>query len=550
MGSETTLAKDGIWGNSWAMKLSSLMPQWSRNLTQPLGVNRMLNLQNGIKKLEETPGDYAILREIQAKLSGLGEPPQFGNRVTLKDIQNAIRMAELGETYFMFALFRDMTQNDAHLQAEIGKRVMSFMGQAENVEPYDRKNTADQIAAEVIEDMRENCENWDEGSVHLALGHIWPVSGSEKIFLPAADFADASDFRHPVTWGLHKLHPIPWPLYTYKVAYWNVGQIGGSPQDMLTMQGAQIGTGALPINNPPGNTTYTGITGQENDVLLWNPQDWNPDLRFYGTMPNGMIDWTLATGYKPNKLHHVIHSAQVATSGMRDNFGATMRALIPLWFYKRNLLDWYMQSMERYGAPFVVANANMSNKNVSDVLTKAFNQASVLRALLLPAGVKVQLEQAQTSGMSDGFAKAIEVLNMEETKAVLGITMATSNKGNGLSGGSGQADLQGDVKEEWSMFDRRKYCTMQRKQICNQYLRMNGYPGRVRMVRGGVSAQQQALVAKTYLQLYQSGWRVTEESAQKMSNIFAMDLERFDPIAEQAKARPLNGDKIPGDKAK
>jgi hypothetical protein len=532
------------------MNLATLPPRRNQVSPQPMGVDRMLNFQNGLKKLEEMPNEYSILREIQAKLSGLGEPPQFGNRATLKDIQNAIRMAELGETYYMYAFFRDMTQNDAHLQAEIGKRVMSFMGQVENIEPMDPKSADDKIAVEVIEDMRENCENWDEGSVHLALGHIWPVSGAEKIFMPAAEFADASDFRHPVVWGLHKIHPIPWPLYTYKVAYWNVGQIGGSPQELMTQQGAQLGTGSVPINNPAGIVAYQPTGQGVNDVFVWNPQDWHPDLRFYGTLPNGIIDWTLSTGYKPNKLHHVLHSAQVATSGMRDNFGATMRALIPLWFYKRNLLDWYMQSMERYGAPFVVANAQMQNKSVSDVLTKAFNQASVLRALLVPTGVKVQLEQAQTSGMSDGFAKAIEVLNMEETKAVLGITMATSNKGNGLSGGSGQADLQGDVKEEWSMFDRRKYCTMQRKQIFNQYLRMNGYKGRVRAVRGGISAQQQALVAKTYLQLYQSGWRVTEDDAQKMSNIFGMKLERFDPIAEQAKAQPLNGDAIPKDKSK
>ena len=99
------------------------------------------------------------------------------------------------------------------------------------------------------------------------------------------------------------------------------------------------------------------------------------------------------------------------------------------------------------------------------------------------------------------------------------------------------------------MFDRRKYCTMQRKQIFQQYLRMNGYKGRVRSVRGGISAQQQALVAKTYLQLWQAGWRPTKDEEPKMSSLFAIQLERFDPIAEQAKGRPLDGDKIPSDKS-
>src|SRR6185312_10558632 len=78
-----------------------------------------------------------ILVEIQAKLSGLGEPPQLGYRVTLSDIQKAIRMSEIGEPYYMFALFREMIENDPHLSAMIGQRVMSFMGQSETIDPID-----------------------------------------------------------------------------------------------------------------------------------------------------------------------------------------------------------------------------------------------------------------------------------------------------------------------------------------------------------------------------------------------------------------------------
>ena len=524
----------------YKMKLAQLPPIRPEYQTQPMGVDRMLELQNagGMDSAGHTSAELQVLKEIQLRLSGLGEPPQFGNRLTLKDIQNAIRMAELGETYFMFAIDRDMSENDAHIQAEIGKRIMSFMGQVEVIEPFDRKNKDDNIAVEVIEDMRDNCENWDEGSVHLALGHVWPIAGAEKIYRPANEFADEGDWRHPVAWGLKKLHPIPWPLYTYKIAYWNVGQMGGSPQDLLTQQGTQVGTGAAPINNPAGIVAYHGIESPKDDIFVWNPQDWHPDLRFYGTMANGIIDWTLTNGYKPNKLHHVLHSAQVATSGMRDNFGATMRALIPLWFYKKNLLDWYMQAMERYGAPFVVAKAQLNNKNISDILAKAFNQASVLRALLVPPGTQIEMKEVQTAGMSDGFAKAIEVLNTEMTKCILGQTLSTTSKGSGMMGGSGVADLHGEVKEEWSLFDKRKYCNMQRKQIFQQYLRLNGYGGRIRVSRGGVSAQQQALIAKTYLSLYQSGWKIAEDDEQKMSNMFGMKLERFDPAAAMAAGRP------------
>jgi hypothetical protein len=249
-----------------------------------------------------------------------------------------------------------------------------------------------------------------------------------------------------------------------------------------------------------------------------------------------MVDWSMSTCYKPDKLHHVLHSAQVATSGMRENMSGVLDSLIPIWFYKKNLLDWYMRGMERYGTPFAVANARMSDKNVSDLLTRAFNEATKINALLIPPGVKVELKEIQVSAMSDGFAKGIDLLNMEETKAICGQTMSTSDKGNGMQGGSGKAELQGEVKEEWSLFDKRSFCEMQIGQIFNPILKLNGYTGRCRSVRGGVSAGQQALLSKTLQSLYLSGIRVKKEDEQKLTNSFGIKLEIFDPQAEAAAA--------------
>jgi hypothetical protein len=479
--------------------------------------------------------ERGLLTEIQARLSGLGEPPQLGYRVTLADIQKAIRMSEIGEPYYMFALFRDMIENDPHLSAEIGKRVMSFMGQNETIEPFDPNNKDDVEACEFIEDIRENCENWREGMVHLAQGHIWPVSGVEKIFA-RVEPEDAYKFRHPTQWKLQKLHPIPWPLYTYKIAYWWAGAAGSVPGHQQTPGAFTTGTGSVPINNPPGISAYHAPMLADNNVYVWNPQDWHADLRFYGTLQNGLIDWTLATGYKPEKWKHVIHSAQVATSGMRENYGSILRSLIPIWFYKRNLIDWLLRGMERYGSPFAIAKANINNKNISDLLTKAFDQASKINALLVPNGTTVDLKEVQTSGMADGYAKAIELLNTEMTRGILGQTLSTSSKGSGMMGGSGVADLHGEVKEEWSLFDKRSFCDMQWQQIFEQVLRINGYKGRCRSVRGGVSANQQAMLAKTLQSLYLSGVRVKKEEEQKLTNTFGFKLEVFDPQEQKEDA--------------
>jgi phage gp29-like protein len=109
--------------------------------------------------------ERGLLTEIQARLSGLGEPPQLGYRVTLADIQKAIQMSRFGEPYFKFALYRDMILNDPNLQAMIGQRIMSFMGQTETIEPIDKNNPEDVKAAEVIQEMIKEVDSTGKGLI-------------------------------------------------------------------------------------------------------------------------------------------------------------------------------------------------------------------------------------------------------------------------------------------------------------------------------------------------------------------------------------------------
>ena len=91
-------------------------------------------------------------------------------------------------------------------------------------------------------------------------------------------------------------------------------------------------------------------------------------------------------------------------------------------------------------------------------------------------------------------------------------------------------------KEEWSLFDKRSFCDMQWQQIFEQVLRINGYKGRCRSVRGGVSANQQAMLAKTLQSLYLSGVRVKAEEEQKLTNTFGFKMEVFDPSEQKEDA--------------
>ena len=484
----------------------------------------------------------ALPESILARLSGLGEPPQLGNSVTLANIQQAIRTSERGEPYYLFALFRDMIENDSHIQAEIGKRIMSFMGQNENIEPVDKTNPDDVAAAEVIQSMIDNCDNWREGNVHLANGHVWPVAGAEKIYAPV-DSADLYKYKHPVRYRLKEIHPVPYALFTYKVAYWNVNMGGAVPQGGMNPQGVMTNSGAMPIQDTQGVTALNKefMRDNNNNVLVWNPNDWHADLRFYSTFANGLIDWTMSNCYKPDPDRHILHSANVATTSMRENFGGTLRGLIPWWFFSQNGRDWFARAMERYASPFAVAYANVANKNIFDLLTKAFNQATKVNALIVPPQAKIELKEVMVSGMADGYAKFIELCNTEKTKAILGQTLSTSSKGSGMMGGSGVADLHSDVKEEWALFDKRSFCDMQWKQIFEPYLKINGYKGRCRSVRGGINPTQQSLLAKTLQSLALSGIFVDESAEQDLTNTFGIKLKIKDLQEMAMKSEQKNG---------
>jgi hypothetical protein len=477
---------------------------------------------------------------IQNRLSGLGEPPQFGNIVDLKAIQNAFRTSERGEPYWMFALNRDMIINDPHIQAEIGKRIMSFVGQNESIEPWNKQSEDDRVAQETIEDMIYNCENCREGCLHLANGHIWPIAGAEKIFAPVTPEIQKR-FRHPVKWYLKKLHPIPWALFTYKVAYWNVNMGFTEPQGGMSPQGVLTNTGAMPIQDTQNHTALADdwYIKNNNDVLIWNPEDWHADLRFYATFSNGLIDWTMAKCYKPDKMRHVLHSASVSTAApIRENFGGLLRSLIPLWFFSTNGRDWFARAMERYASPFAVAYANTSNKNIFDLLTKAFNQATKVNALIVPPQAKIELKEVMVSGMADGYSKFIEVLNTEKTKAILGQTLSTTSKGSGMMGGSGVADLHSEVRSEWTQYDKRAFSGMLQYQIFQPFLSINGYSGRCKSVRGGITPANQKLLASTLKDLASAGIAVSKDSEQDLSSTFGLRLEVKDiPLLQ-----PKNGD--------
>src|SRR6185436_13306943 len=141
---------------------------------------------------------------VLAALAGIGEPPQLAKQASMASIQGALSTAEWGDTYLLFALYRDMILNSSHIQTEFGKRTAVVVGQPESIQPCDKSNADDIAAAQAIEDMIANCDNWNEGMNFLMGGHLWPVAVTEKIFEPV-NGEDAHKYRVAVRYRLKEL---------------------------------------------------------------------------------------------------------------------------------------------------------------------------------------------------------------------------------------------------------------------------------------------------------------------------------------------------------
>ncbi len=448
---------------------------------------------------------------ILSRISGFGEPYQLGKNATLASIQGALSTAEQGDTYQLFTLYRDMILNSSHIQQEMGKRVMSTTGNTVSIQPYMDGSADDKVAAEVIQDMIANCPNYIQGSMHLMGGHLWPVAVAEKIYEPVSAGDDTYVWRHPVRYRLKELHPVNYALLCYRVSYFNAQNGGGYLPSRATPPGIFSLNGGSPL-------TYENA----EDTLNWNPDDWEPDLRFYSTYTNGMINFDLAATYKAEHQRHVVHRGNI-TTGYRDNYGGALRGVLFWWFLSTVGRDWFSRFMERYGSPFSVAYVNAAQKDVVDLVTKAFSSATKVGALILPKEAKVELKEIMVSGAADGYIKYLGLCDDQITKAILGQTLSTTAKGTGM--GSGVADLQGEVRDEWRQYDERVFGATEEQQIFTPFLRLNGYKGRVKVIRGGLTKGNALLQAQTLKTLKDAGIKPSEESFPVLSQRFGFRVE-------------------------
>lgn len=431
----------------------------------------------------------------KARIALNQEPPNLSSSATVVSIQGALRAAEGGDTRELFALYRDMTVGGTHVQAEFNKRKLAILAQPLNVLPVrqahngpgDKPGVDDLKAAAAMQQVINDCENWNDGVSHLLDSCLWPVAVVEKVFRPVEPGEPAAKLGLKYT--LRRLEVVNPTLLCFRPRY---------------------GT---------GNYGRNGRNG-----MMASEEAWEAELRFWSTDEEGRILYDYDRTYGAERSRHVVHRGHLLT-GVRDCWGGPMRALLFWWLLTQLARDWFGRGMERWGSPFVVGRTDAKNPAAVKMLQEAFSLSTKIGGLVVDNDTQVELKEIAASGMADAYERFIAVCNREVSTVVVGQTLSAEAQSTGL--GSGVGKLHSEVREDIRMFDQVRLGDTLRAQVFRQVMEVNGIAGGLpKPVWGGLSDEDAKSFAELLNTLGQAGLEPTDEAISTLNERLGFPVQR------------------------
>jgi phage gp29-like protein len=154
----------------------------------------------------------------------MGEPPAISHNMTVDRIHAALRSAESGETFDLFAIYRDILLGHAHTQNLVNQRKLNVLTKALTFVPADPANPADVKAAEACQILPQTAGWLRVALNHWLNGHLYPLAILEQVYEPAPPNALGLRFR-PVGW-----YPVPYHLIDFtdgQIRLWSADPITG-----------------------------------------------------------------------------------------------------------------------------------------------------------------------------------------------------------------------------------------------------------------------------------------------------------------------------------
>jgi len=459
--------------------------------------------QRTVKEME--PFGTQIPKKILERASGWSQLQNLSHEFTIQKVQESFRAAERGDMQRLFAYYRDFFIGNGMVASELSKRKLSTISEPFNILPFDKKNTDDVMAAEVIKCILNNTPSFQQSINHMMNAIVFPVSCVEKTF-DSIDNLDYMNNEYNLRYGIKQLLPVDYQLLTYRLPY--------LPQ------------GPINIGNQPAVTTLPfmqSLTGRPEDTI-YDPDSWEPNLRFWSVFDNGLINYSYAYMMAPDPNRHIIYRCNLLEGISRENFGGLGKAI--LWWSIMSQLgaDVFLRCLQKYGVPFITVKVDTSQVDTVEQMMEAFGNLNIINAIAVNKDAEVIINEINYSGAADAHEKFLQFCHDQISLLISGQTLASGKSTGGL--GQGKGSLQGEVRKDIINYDQSCLNTALRHGLFKQLLKINGIKGNVpNIVWGGDDIIDIKDLSISLSNLANAGIRPTQEAIEGLGEKLGFQVE-------------------------
>lgn len=227
--------------------------------------------------------------------------------------------------------------------------------------------------------------------------------------------------------------------------------------------------------------------------------------------------------FEPDPQRYIIHRGH--TLSFPDNWGGPMRSLVFWWLLGTMDREWWARFLDKYGTPFLVGKYDQADDASRSILERAFSLSTKLGGLAVSKETQIEIMQAAAKDSGDAFHVFHKVANEEISKLILGQTLSSDAKGNGLSDGG--ASDQAEMRQDKRQADARRLGGTLRFQLFTDIIRYNGLRGRPPTATWGATSIGEMKANADWLQaLAQANLQVGDEGLDTLSERFGVPIER------------------------
>lgn len=451
----------------------------------------------------------SLPKHSKQRSSGWSQIQNLSHDFDIQKVQSAFRAAERGDLTRLFAYYRDFFIGNGMVAAALSKRKLSTISEPFNIIPVDKNNKDDVIAAKTIKQVLDNCESFDTAVIHLLNAIVFPVAALEKTFeeVDERDFGGNNEFN--IRYKIKKLLPIDYQLLTYRLPYLPQGPIN-------------IGNQPAVVNAP----FIQSISGRSEDTIF-DPDSWEPDLRFWSVFDNGLINYSYAYMQQPDKDRHIIYRTNLLQGIARENFGGLGKSI--LWWAIMSQLgtDVFLRCLQKYGLPFIKIQADTAQIDTVNQMIQTFADVSnVLNAIVVNKDAIVELDEMNYSGAADAHSKFLEFCQNQINLLILGQVLDSQNSTGGL--GNGGKSLQREVRSDIINYDQRSLNNVLRHGLFRQILDINGIKGATpNIIWGGDDVADMTELSSVISNLYKAGLEPTDDAIEMLSEKLGYTIQRM-----------------------